>query len=379
MSSLIQSTRRLRRIFLGVLCVACLAGPAKPFPLRAQSSGVVLNEQVMVPMRDGVKLATFIRRPEGGQKVPAILSRTPYNAAPKIEMPPREQARPGDLALSHAVIAQDVRGRYASEGEFYPFINEGKDGYDTIEWIAQQPWCDGNVIMIGGSYVAYTQLAAAMERPPHLRAIAPVVAPADFNGNMSFHGGALRQELVQGWLIGQAFNSQRVRRGEVPKDQLERWRTEGRFAEWCWHLPLADTGPMVIGGPSYEKAWKDFVGSWTVPRAWDAYSPMVNVEKITVPVLLVAGWYDIFSQGDLDLWAALRYFVMRSDRWVDTDHWPPKDAAPTRYYLRFDTASRKRSLDTQAPPGEAPPSTFNYDPRSPVATLGGNNLTIVNG
>ena len=449
MIKLDQFVKGHRALFLvgcSVLCFGVLTkcAFAQPGSSSSQSSGVVLNERVIVPMRDGVRLTAFIRRPEGSQKVPAILSRSPYNTAPKVERPPREQARPGDSALRHAIITQDVRGRYSSEGEFYPFINEGKDGFDTVEWIAQQPWCDGNVVMTGGSYVAYTQLAAAMEQPPHLRAIAPSVAPADLKGGIYSYGGALRQELVQGWMIDQAFASQRVRRGEVPQNQMDRWQAEGKFAEWCWHLPLADAGPIAMGGSSYEKAWKDFIASWTDTHRWDVHSPLVNVEKIIVPVLLVAGWYDIFSQSDLDLWAALRarggseltrketrlvmgpwihgisrptgsvkftkgqidmgelqakwdgrwlrndstltagmpmlrYFVMRSDHWVDADQWPPKDATLTKYYLRFDPATRKHTLAAQPQTDDVPPSSFNYDPRQPVMTLGGNNLTIVNG
>lgn len=444
MKKLIPSTLGRRTAFLAVCCIAWLGCLGNCVLVLAQPPTVVLNERVMVPMRDGVKLATFIRRPETNQKVPAILSRSPYNAAPKVEMPPREQARPNDAALSHAVITQDVRGRYASEGEFYPLINEARDGHDAVEWIARQPWCDGNVGMVGGSYVGFTQLAAAMERPPHLKAIWAQVAPGDFSDGVHFHGGALRFELVQGWMIGQAFKSQRVLRKQVPAEELARWQQEGQFAEWCWHLPLADAGAIVLGGPSYAKAWNDVLGSWQQPRAWDAASPIANVGKIIVPAMLVGGWYDIFSQDDLDLWAALRarggsesarketrllmgpwvhgcrgptgavhfrkgeldlrelqmqwfdrwlcgktnassgwaalrYFVMHGDRWVDADHWPPKNATPTKFYLTRDPATQKRALATQPPAGDSPPSTFGYDPRAPVATLGGNNLNIVRG
>ena len=259
----------------------------------------------MVPMRDGVKLCTYIRRPQTDRKVPAILSRTPYDAKPPGKLD-REAVRPGDPAARFAIVSQDTRGRYGSEGEFYPMKNEARDGYDAIEWVARQPWCDGNVAMNGGSYVGFTQLAAAMERPPHLRAVWAQVAPADLNDGVFFQGGTMRLELAQGWMIGQAFNSKRVLRNEVLPPEVERWREKGQFGEWCWHLPVRDAGAIALGGPSYVQAWNDVVASWDKPGAWDAISALKNIEKIAVPVMLVGGWYDIFSQGDLDLWAALR-------------------------------------------------------------------------
>jgi hypothetical protein len=427
-------------VALGVLACGSFGGLLAQEPLPP---AIIVERNVMVPMRDGVKLATFIRRPETNRKVPAILSRTPYNA----EVPgklDRVRPKPGDPANHYAIITQDTRGRYASEGEFYPMANEGRDGYDTIEWIAKQPWCDGNVGMTGGSYVGFTQLAAAMERPPHLKALWAQVAPADMNHGVFYYGGAMRMELAQGWMIDQAFKSQRVLRKQAPPDELARWDSAGRFGEWCWHLPLADPGAIALGGPSYARAWSDFVDSWEQPQRWDPISAVANAEKFTVPVMLVAGWYDIFSQANLDLWAALRarggseltrketrlivgpwvhgcraptgvvsfdkgeaglqslsvewfdrwlrgrtnasaawaplrYFVMHGDSWVDAGEWPPKDAVLRRYYLHGDPAGRARSLSPQLPATGAPPSTFTYDPRQPARTLGGNNLTIARG
>ena len=411
---------------------------AEPLP-----SAVIVERNIMVPMRDGVKLATYVRRPEVSHKVPAILIRSPYKAEPPGKVP-RELARPGDRATQFAVVMQDTRGRYASEGEFTPFFNEAQDGYDAVEWVAQQPWCDGNVGMAGGSYLGYTQLAAAMAQPPHLRAICATVPPADINGGTLFYGGAMRQELAQAWMIGQAFNSQRVLRKEVPQAEVDRWRDKGRFDEWCWHLPLRDPGAIVVGGPSYEKTWQSYIEAWTNPHKWDEHSPMLNANKITVPVLLIAGWFDIFSQPDIDFWKALRerggseptrketrllmgpwvhgierpagsvnfpkalnmradieqrwfdrwlrnktdaleglpplrYFHMHENRWVDGDQWPPKSVQAERYYLDYDPASRRRSLSLKSPAADTAPSQYTYDARRPVPTRGGNNLTISKG
>ena len=120
-----------------------------------------------VPMRDGVKLSTDIYLPAAGEAYPVILSRTPYdNIAPRLV-----EAAQFFSSRGYAVVLQDARGRFDSEGHFEPRVNEGKDGYDTIEWIAQQPWSTGKIGMMGGSYGGTVQWLAARERPPHLTTI----------------------------------------------------------------------------------------------------------------------------------------------------------------------------------------------------------------
>jgi putative CocE/NonD family hydrolase len=414
----------------------------------------------MVPMRDGVKLATFIRRPKTGNKVPAILTRTPYGAERRNPKAEPTSVRPDNPGARYAYVLQDTRGRFASEGEFYPMKDDPKDGYDTVEWIAQQPWCNGNVGMVGGSYGGYVQLAAAIERPPHLKALWAGVPVSDMNDGFFFQDGALRQDLAQAWMIGMAFNSQRVLRKEAPKEEVDGWREKGAFNVWSRHLPLADPGAIAMGGPSYVHAWNDYLGAWEKPHYWDAISAVANADKFTMPVVIVAGWYDIYTESNLKLWLALRerggselarreshllmgpwvhscraptgavtfdkgeinlgemqlqwldrwlcgqnnasaswaplrYFVMQSDRpsiktqggpehcrtgrWAEDSQWPPKASRPTPYYLAFDPASGRRTLSTQPPMADTPPSAYTYDPAQPVRTLGGNNLNSARG
>ncbi len=154
--------------------------------------------RLMLPMRDGVRLDTHIWLPRGGTPQPAILWRTPY----------REEvlgwARLRQLRYvedGYVLVNQLIRGTGESEGEFAfnsPF--ERSDGHDTIEWLATQPWCDGNVGMDGGSYVGMTQLAAAATRPPHLRCIIPMVPAADFFREMPYFGGAFTRLHTINWL-----------------------------------------------------------------------------------------------------------------------------------------------------------------------------------
>ena len=392
-------------------------------------AGATIEKDVMVPMRDGVKLATDIARPQGDGKYPVILMRTPY----------RKSLGPAGAAVmaGYAFACQDCRGRFNSEGVHRPFLDDPNDAFDTIAWLAKQPWCDGNVGMMGGSYVGYTQLAAAMTKPPALRCILPAVPPSDFAHGTIFFGGALRQELVQGWLIGQAWSSQRVQRKEVPADELQRWQPHRNFMEWCWHLPLTEPGPLLVGGPGYVTYWVEGIRHWEQPDFWRPVSAVQRAEDIQVPACISAGFYDIFAQENLDLlmalrarggseavrkhshiligpwphgigapagdlncpnarkalagvqekwfarwlksqpnevdkWPPIRAYIIGQDRWIEADTWPPAQSVPTKLYLAKGALSPK-------PPQDEAPSAFTYDPAKPVPTLGGTNLIIAKG
>ena len=410
------------------VCAAGARGRAAMLERLKRAAHVELD--VMVPMRDGVRLATDVVRPKDEAKHPVVLLRTPYRKQPFGGV---RLARDG-----YAFVAQDVRGRHNSEGDHYPFRDDLDDAYDTIAWIAKQPWCDGNVGMMGGSYVGYTQLAAALTQPPALRCIAPTVPPSDFDHGTIFCGGALRMELAQGWLMGQAWNSQRVQRKQVPADELQRWTPHRNFRTWCRHLPLSDPGPIALGGTSYAQCWQDMVGGWEDPTRWRQQSAAQRPQDITVPVLVTGGFYDIFAQenidlvlalrarggseaarkhshlligpwvhgigraagdadfpkarailaglrekwlarwlkntpSDVDTWPAIHAFIMGQDRWISTDTWPPPQSTPTKLYLGKDALSRT------APTQPQPPSAFTYDPDNPVPTVGGCNLILPKG
>ena len=425
--------KRLSRVLLVVAVAAapCLAGAQAAEKLLERLRKVAVVEQdVMVPMRDGVRLATDVVRPKGEGRVPVILMRTPYRK--------NALGGAGHVRSGYALASQDVRGRYNSEGEHRPFLDDLNDAFDTIAWLAKQPWCDGNVGMTGGSYVGFTQLAAALTNPPHLRCIMPTVPPSDFDQGTIFFSGALRMELAQGWLLGQSLRSQRVLRKEVPADELARWRPEADFRKWCWHVPLRDPGPIALGGPGYAACWADMVGAWEKPGIWKHASAIPSAEKIQVPVLITAGFFDIFAQenidlvlalrkrggseatrkhshlvigpwvhgigkpagdlkfpkaraalqglsqqwfarwlkgeqNDVDTWPAIRAYVMGQDRWLSLDTWPPPQSQPTKVYLS------KGRLSLQPPTGAQEPSAFTYDPEKPVPTVGGCNLIVPKG
>src|SRR5512146_1167497 len=134
---------------------------------------------VRVPMRDGVHLAADVYLPpspaDDGDRWPAILMRTPYLKSSEATL----DAARYYTSHGYAYVAMDVRGRGDSEGNFVPYVNDGRDGYDTIEWLAAQPWSDGVLGTIGGSYPGCIQWLTALEQPPHLRAMIVSVSPSD--------------------------------------------------------------------------------------------------------------------------------------------------------------------------------------------------------
>src|SRR6266851_5618993 len=152
---------------------------------------------------------------------PRLLVRTPYDKTQEMEFGVRAAAR------GYVVVAQDVRGRFQSEGDWYPFKNESQDGYDTVEWAAALPYANGKVGMFGGSYVGATQYLAAIAKPPHLAGICPNVTASNYHDGWTYQGGAFEQWFNESWSTGLAMNTMQ-RRVEL----------SGNALEWTKILPL---------------------------------------------------------------------------------------------------------------------------------------------
>ena len=156
---------------------------------------------VAMEAREGTKLYADIYRPDAPGKFPVLLSRTPYDKSAVAN-------RSGTIdviraaASGFATVVQDVRGRYKSEGDFYTFVNEIDDGYDTVEWLAGQPWSTGKVGTFGISYVGATQWLAAKSKPPSLTAIAPGFTASDYHEGWAWQGGAFELGFNLSWSIG---------------------------------------------------------------------------------------------------------------------------------------------------------------------------------
>jgi putative CocE/NonD family hydrolase len=255
---------------------------------------------VRVKMRDGVELVADIVRPADNAKHPAILERTPYGREIMSQLEGEWWARRG-----YVHIVQDVRGRNDSAGEWLPFVNERKDGYDTIDWIAKQDWSDGKVGMIGGSYVGWVQWAAAVEAHPALKCIVPQVSPPDLFFNFPIDHGV---PMLFGALWWSNFVKEKKVPAvpETPKD-LEKLKT----------LPLSKVDDETLGRniPFFD-AWLEK----ETPAAFDSASFMPDMNRVKIPVLHISGWWDGDGIGTKLNWAKLRAFG-HQNQWLIYGPW----------------------------------------------------------
>ena len=376
--------------------------------------------RVRVPMRDGVHLETNIFHPGGAGRYPVVLVRTPYGKG--LDFNPNYQSF---LDHGYALVIQDVRGRYGSEGVFEPLEQEGPDGYDTLDWIARQPWSNGKVGMIGGSYLGIAQWKLAVLNNPHLKAIFPTVSGFDdYLDRFYSTGGALKLAHRLLWL------SENLAAPGFLKPPL---------SVYTWHLPLRTADVTAAGRtlPVYQKA----LDHPTYDSFWRNLSVRAHLDQVRIPVFAVGGWYDNYVESDLEAFAELHQrgkpntehrimigpwahnmsskldvdfgndasapirsyqiewfdrwlkgapddepqykpttwhhtrsemdqapvhiFVMGINRWRDEQDWPLARARFTLLYL-----ASNGKLDWK-PPRKDKPDQYIYDPRNPTPTIGG--------
>ena len=372
-------------------------------------------ETVSVTMRDGIRLATDVYRSDKLTHAPVVLIRTPYDRTRQ------KDAAEKWVRAGYVFVAQDCRGTRASEGVLAPYNNEGQDGFDTLEWITRQPWCNGRIGMVGGSYVGAVQWQAAVESPPGLVVIAPQATWSSFYRNL-YLGGAVRLALISGWLAGNTPKPEGVTAADM--DQA------------LFRLPLSDVDE-AIGWPM---PWLDAYLTHPQPDGfWTRLDLTRKLPDLQLPVLHVVGYYDFFSRESVDNFvlmqttakdtatrqqqqlilgpwdhgtigraqvaemdfgpaAALdvnqnqlewfdrflkqdpaaarrpfspvRYFSMGDNRWVDAQSWPPAGNQPTSWYLHSDGHANTRSgtglLLTTPPATKQPADLFRADPQNPV-------------
>jgi putative CocE/NonD family hydrolase len=373
-------------------------------------------------MRDGVTLRADVYLPDGEVPAATVLSRTPYDRSLSLTPPAAlDPERAVDAGL--AMVCQDVRGQYGSDGDFYPFRSEGPDGYDTVEWVATRPWSSGAVGMAGRSYTAATQWLAAAERPPHLRAIFPTVVGSNYFEGWVYQGGAFQLGFNLFWV-------QLMSEGKRKSSLDEQFR----------HLPL--TRPPLLDQSDAGRFYRDWLEHSTEDDYWRSLSIDRRYARVEVPAFNVGGWYDLFLGGTLENFTRLRreggsrsardgsrllvgpwahgstygaypdhgfdpfgpqdridladvqidffrrhlgggapddaaeppvrIFVMGENRWREEADWPLARAREERWYLRSDgqAASAGGRLSPE-PPADEPYDGYVYDPRDPAPTIGG--------
>ena len=234
-------------------------------------------------MRDGVTLRADIYRPKADGKFPVILTRTPYDKTGSLGTCMRV------AASGYVCVAQDVRGRFTSEGEWYPFKHESEDGYDTIEWLAHQPWSTGVIGMWGGSYVGATQMLAAIAKPPHLAGIFPIITASDYHENWTYQGGAFEQWFNESWTT------------RLARDTMDRnLDSVQKSLEWANTLPLGNYPIFKTEGVANPAPYfQDWLAHPNYDDYWKQWSIEADYSRIQVPALHIGAWYDIFLQGTL--------------------------------------------------------------------------------
>lgn len=267
----------------------------------------VRRESVRSPLRDGVELAGDLLLPDEPARFPTILVRTPYSQGSEV-------AAYAHLApRGYALLVQSVRGRAESGGSFVPWMNERKDGFDTIAWIAGQPWSDGKVGMIGGSYLGQVQWAAAAEAPPALRCIVPIVAGTDHFFDVPYDHGILKQGLVY-WAFSMDQRSSRPFPAGPGESALKT-------------LPLSKLDDALFGQDvAIWNRWLDCDS----PQSWQGANFLGDAGRIDLPVLHVSGWWDGELGATMRNHATLRA-AGHEDQWLVLGPWPHNVNRSTRF------------------------------------------------
>jgi putative CocE/NonD family hydrolase len=263
---------------------------------------LIVERDVEVQMRDGVILRADIYRPDTTEPLPVLLQRTPYGkgfVGPGFALMAAERG--------YAVVNQDTRGRWASEGEDHPFVYEMNDGYDSVEWAAHQPWANGKVGMYGLSYMGYVQFAAAAMRPPALKTIIPTQTFCDPYNALN-EGGALALGVSVSWnLVYGAFMAMAwQRRSEDERRQLTGQLIEAidgmARSQTFSLLPLRDM--PLIGSDGFARLFLDGLDHPTHDDFWGRIQ--CPCEPLDLPIFHVGGWYDIFIGSTLRDFGSIR-------------------------------------------------------------------------
>lgn len=376
-----------RVAFIAALCGAWIwaTASAAPPPQPPQA--------VMVPMRDGVRLATDVYLPFTNGSHPVILGRTPYGKATSAGFA-ADGARRG-----YVVVVQDTRGRHGSEGENLPFHRDVDDGADTVAWILRQPWCNGRLGTWGGSAGAITQFQLNASGARGVQSQHLVVGAANLQ-DVVYTGGVLRKSLVEDWTRITKFQDDALARWvEHPKRdaywterdalrQVRSVRAAGVHVGGYWDIFAQATldafvaqqargaqgargRQKLVMGPWAHAVLQETVGDLTFPGAkrppnhlhdpWRWFAATLRDEPNGMMELPAVTYYVVGDVTDPNA---------PGNAWRTAAQWPPFDVAPTRLYLHGDRSLRA------ARPGRSEPLRYRYDPSEPVPTLGGVQLTL---
>lgn len=260
---------------------------------------ILIEKNLMVPMRDGVLLATDLYRSAAGGAAPVLVMRLPYD---------KERSVAPDLMMfvqaGYHVVVQDTRGRFASQGDFQATFQESNDGTDCYAWVAQQPWCDGRIGTLGQSYLGQVQWLAAPHMPEAVKAMAVLIAPVDHYSDVAYRGGVLNLGSMLFWCTMMAIGEQgrRLAAGQATPQALQNQAAAlGKLAALYEALPLATMAHLQDVFPPFFQ--------WLAHPAYDDFWRAIDARhfaQIDKPVLHIGGWYDIFLNGTLQGFIGMR-------------------------------------------------------------------------
>ena len=392
----------------------------------------ILRHQA-VPMSDGINLYADVYLPKEEGKYPTIVVRTPYG----VQRDGMHETMTKFAQHGYAVVLQDVRGRYESEGKWEPFRDEADDGFQTIEWAASQSFSNGKVGTQGGSYLGHNQWAAASKKPPHLVAAFPGVASTNIYANWLTMGGAFRLSFNYGWGVVRMPHRIMLPQYWHSAD----YTTENlKYENILMHLPLMD-GDLQSGNEVVQH-YRDWLTHESYDHYWKSISDEERFDQVMVPTHTYGGWFDIFVQGTVNGYVGMRnhggtpaarsqarmiigpwghgasksfggiefgdhafidmferqlefydyhlksiqngvgtekpvkIFYMGVNQWQGEDDWPIPGTQNTQIFLSGNgpaNSVRGNGRLSFSKPAVEKNDRYRYDPLSPVPTTGGNN------
>ena len=407
----------MRRVLAGSIVAAVFLVLALSARAQPDEAGIVRQFDVGIPLSDGVRLSADVYRPSGEARAPVVLVRTPYDNST------------GDgegvyfATHGYAYVTVDSRGRYDSEGTFYPYRTEGRDGFEVIAWAAAQPWSDGRVVTYGGSYLGFDQWLAAAESPPALRAMAVLVSPVDYYDSPAHTGGAFNLGGRLPWttLVDASSNQKLIAHdwdaglGHLPVGSADAaiGRDLDAYRDWAEHADRdeywsdftvegrwADVGvPVLHQGGWYDEFVRGTLRGYTGMRESGVAQPVREAQRLLIGPWthgmsmgrtvgqvdfggasqidhrdLARQWFDhILDRAPSPLEERVRLFVMGENRWRSFNDWPVPEATERRLYLGAGGALRS------SPAGDEEPDRYRYDPSDPVPTVGGATCCVYDG
>lgn len=413
----------IRLLSICLISLICVAG------ILSQSE-VKHVRYLNVPMGDGVRLASELFLPDQEGPFPTVLIRTPYNKAQKVGLAQFFAER------GYAVLIQDVRGRWLSEGKYRAWIDEKRDGLETLNWISNQSWCNDNIAVVGSSYLGFAGIILAPSQHPALKTIINVSGPGDLYYTL-FPGGAFHQMALLPWTLFASDGKMRrpFSSWGVPIDQLYAHRPLAEapgltgYQGYFWNDVInhqSDNAHWKEAGMSHQHreinlpifhitGWNDFicsaslkeytgisqvlkgskegafqkllVGPWhhdqlgtgQTASGDEEFGPLAKMESAHY-YQLMAEWLDIYLKGEkseLKEEAPVKLFVMGKNKWVDASQYPPEDVHLEEWFISSNAGANSINGDgilTQSLPKKAGKDDFVYDPDHPVPTYGGANI-----